>query len=147
MHVNHSVTVSAGVVCLVIALLIETVGGRQWPRVVVALVLTGATGILNGTVGPYIHRGITWIGTMTNHWVRSWIQVSVTVIIALTVLGIAAFRVWQDNIDRRTLGVVAAVPATVTLIPGIAGTIATTVVGIVPAIIGLLVAWAFRLGG
>jgi hypothetical protein len=146
MSFASGVTASVGALCLLGAVLIATVGGMHWPRIAVVLTLTGATGVLNGTIGPTVHRGMSWAAAEVNPWVRSWIQVSVLVILALVLLGLAGFWVYQNQIDNKTLGVVFAVPATVTLIPGPAGTLFAAAVGIVPAIVGTLVGWAFGLG-
>jgi hypothetical protein len=138
-----AVTAGAGVVCLILAVLIATIGRMQWPRTTVALVLTGATGILNSTIGHMIHK---WV-TQTDHWsgqfIGRWTGTAIFGVLGIITLAYAGFRIYQDHIDNRTLFATAAVPPTVVLIPGMLGTVATTIVGIVPATVGYIISLAW----
>jgi hypothetical protein len=133
------VTVAAGLACLAGALVIATFGGMQWPRVAYALMLTGITGILNGTVGGLIHREVTNVDHMLGGFIGRFTGAAITGLASLIVLSIAGLWVYQRNDNRRTLAMVGAVPATVSLIPGAAGTVATTVVGALPALIAAVI--------
>src|SRR5689334_6324075 len=137
------VSASVGAICLLGALLIATVGRMHWPRVVVALVLTGMTGLLNTSVGRWLHDGATRLDTTAAHVVGRWTGVVVTGLAAIAVLAAAAFWVWHRHINMRTLGAVAAVPLTITLIPGTVGAVAIACVSIVPTVIAGLVSAAF----
>ncbi len=141
-----AVTASVGVLCLVGALLIATVGKMQWPRATVALVLTGVTGILNASIGPTIREGVNAADSKIGAFIGEWTGTVVTGVIAAVVLVVAGFWVYQRRINMRTLGMVALIPPTITLIPGALGTFATTAIGIVPALVGSIVAFAFGLG-
>jgi hypothetical protein len=140
---HYVVTAAVGVICGVAALLIATVGRMQWPRLVVALTLTAAAGLLNSTFGGYIHTG----ATMADHWVGQgigkWSGTIISGLVGAVVLALVGFRIYHDVINGKTLALVSTVPATVTLIPGLAGTIATTVVGIVPWILSGIVSLLF----
>lgn len=141
-----AVTATAGVLSLVVALLIATVGRMVWPRVVAALVLTGVAGILNSTIGPAVRIGVGALDAQLGMFIGRWTGTAVMGVIGVVVFVIAAFRIVRRDIDMRTLAVTAAVPATVTLIPGMLGTIAVTVVGIVPWVAARILAFMFGLG-
>jgi hypothetical protein len=145
-NMTGNVSVAVGLVCLVVALIFATVGKMAWPRVTVALVLTAAAGLLNGTIGPAVHRMVTRLDAQAAHAIGRWTGATITGLLALVVLGVAGFWVWQKKIDFRTLGVVAAVPPTVTLIPGALGAAAVAVVGIVPLVGAAVVGWALGIG-
>ncbi len=133
-----AVTATVGVVCLVAAVLIATVGRMAWPRVVVALTLTGSAGVLNSTLGPKIRQGVNRLDALAAQFIGDWTGTVITGLLGVVLFTVAAFWVWQKKIDFRTLAVVAAVPPTVTMIPGAFGTVAVTLVGLVP----WLVSWA-----
>lgn len=141
-----AVTATLGVLALVGALVIATVGRMQWPRVTAALVLTGVAGILNSTVGPTARNAINTADSYLGQFIGRWTGTAVTGVIGLVVLSVAGFWIYQRRIDIRTLGVVAAVPPTITLIPGTLGTIAVTVVGIVPWMAAGIIGWLFGIG-
>lgn len=141
-----AVTAALGVLALVGAALIATVGRMQWPRVTAALVLTGVAGILNSTIGPTIRNGITNADSYLGQFIGRWTGTAVTGVIGLIVLAVAAFWIYQGRIDLRTLGVTAAIPPTITLIPGTLGTIAVTVVGLVPWVVAGVIGWLFGIG-
>lgn len=141
----NAVTATVGVLCLVGALLIATVGRMQWPRVTAALVLTGSAGLLNSTIGGMIHNGVTNVDSKLGRAIGSWTGVVVTGLIGMIVIAVAGFWIYQRRIDMRTLAVTAAVPPTVTLIPGTFGTAAVTIVGLVPSMIAWAVTFMFGL--
>lgn len=141
-----AVTATLGVLALVGAIVIATVGRMQWPRVTAALVLTGVAGILNSTIGPTVRDGINNADSYLGQFVGRWTGTAVTGIIGLVVLAVAAFWIYQGRIDIRTLGVTAAVPPTITLIPGTLGTIAVTAVGVVPWLVAGVIGWLCGIG-
>jgi hypothetical protein len=115
----------------------------HWPRVVVALVLTGVAGLLNTPIGQWLHQAVTAADGAVGHAIGRWTGVVVTGLLALTVFATAAFWVYHRKIDLRTLAVVATVPLTVTLIPGALGSVAAGIVNIVPTVVGGLMSAAF----
>jgi hypothetical protein len=140
------VTATVGVLCLVAALLIATVGRMVWPRVVVALTLTGSAGILNSTVGPYVRTWVNRADAFLGQFIGQWTGTVVTGLLGLVLFTVAGFWVAQKKVDLRTLAVTAAVPPTVTLIPGTLGTVAVALVGFVPWLVAQGVAIAFGIG-
>src|SRR5947199_10461895 len=111
----------------------------QWPRLIVALVVTGVAGILNGSFGPIVRHWVNIADQAARHAVGSLTGAAVTGLVGILTFGFVAFRVFHNEIDMKTLAGAAALPATVTLIPGALGTIAVTLVGIIPwALTGLL---------
>lgn len=142
----RAVTASAGVICLIGALLIATVGRMQWPRVAAALVLTGVAGVLNTTIGPTIRHGVNLADHRAGEFIGAWTGTAVFGLIGVAVIAVTGFWIYQGRIDMRTLGATALVPPTITLIPGAIGTVATTIVGLVPWVIGAGLTFAFGLG-
>jgi hypothetical protein len=142
-----AISAAVGVICLIFAVLNVYVGKNHWPKLTVALVLTGATGLLNATIGSTIHRAINNADAASAKFVGGLTGVVVTGVLSATLFGYLLFRLKHKQFDKRTYTVTALVPATVTLIPGTVGTIATTVVGIVPAFVAGIVGWAFGVGG
>lgn len=134
---------AVGVICLVLAGVLIIVGKMTWPRLAVALVLTGTTGLVNGTIGAPLHRGATavdgWIGSAVGRLTGT----AVTGLLALAVIASVAFWIWRKRINNTTLAATAVVPVVSSLVPGTAGLIIMTAVGAVPAILGGLVSWLF----
>lgn len=144
---NAAVPVSIGIICLIGAGLIAWFGNLQWPRLTVALLLTGVQGILNGTLGPMIRHGVNLADHRFSDFIGQWTGTAVTGIIGAIVLGIAGFRIYQNSYDNKTLIAVAMVPATIALIPGTVGDIARSLVGFVPTVVSTVIGWAFGIGG
>lgn len=141
------VSAGVGVLCLVAAGLLIVAGEWQWPRLIVALVLTGVAGLTHATVGNVMHRSVTRLDARVSGVVGGWTGVAVTGVVGVVLLGLLAFWVWHKQVDMKTVGVAAAVPLSVSLIPGPLGTFAAGLVSIVPAMLGGAVAWLFGLGG
>lgn len=142
-----AVSATVGILAGVGALLLATVGRMQWPRLIAALVLTSVAGILNSTFGPTAHGWATAVDGFVGQFIGRWTGTAVIGVVGLVVLAVAGFRVYQRNIDARTLVAVAAVPPTVTLIPGTLGAVAVAVVGFVPWVLSWVIALFFGLGG
>lgn len=138
-----AVTVAVGALCIVAAVLIATVGQMQWPRTVVALVLTGATGILNSTIGAKIHGGINDANGWSGHFLGKWTGGLILTILGLAVLTYAGFRVLRNRIDNRTLVATALVPPAVTVIPGALGSALVAIVGVIPLTIAFIIGHLF----
>lgn len=134
---------AAGAICLVLAGVLITVGRMRWPRLAVALVLTGSAGLVNGTIGGALHRAATavdgWIGSAIGKLTGT----AVTGLLALAIIASVAFWVHNKRIDNKTLAGAAMVPLVSSLVPGTAGVIVMTATGAVPAILGGLVSWLF----
>lgn len=142
MHINGP-SLTVGVLSLVIAALIATVGGMAWPRLVVALTMTGTAGLLNGTLGPTIRDAVNSADTAIGSVLGKFTGTAITGLFGILVIGILAFRVWRNVVDMRTLAAAAFAPPTVALIPGMLGSVATTLVGVVPWGIATVFGFAF----
>lgn len=138
-----AVTAAVGIVALLGAVVIATVGRMQWPRLAAALVLTGVAGVLNSTIGPALQRAVTAVDRQAGQFIGRWTGTAVIGLVGVVVLAVAAFWIWQGRIDMRTLGVTALVPPTVTLIPGAVGSMAVAAVGVVPMLLGGAISWLF----
>lgn len=141
-----AVSAGVGLVCLVAAGVLIMAGGWQWPRLIVALVLTGSAGLVSSTVGGWAQRSITRVDGRIGSFVGQWTGAAVTGLLSVILLGVLAFWVWHGQVDTKTVGVAAAVPMTVSLIPGPLGTFAVAAVSIVPSVLGGVIAWLFGLG-
>jgi len=136
-------SIAAGVICLVLAGLLITVGQMHWPRVAVALVLTGVAGIINGTIGRPLHTWVTWTDHLVGQTIGRFTGIAIVGIIAIVVLGVFGAWIYHQKIDNATLAVTAAVPLVGPLLPGPIGTVAMFVIGIVPSLLGAGVSWLF----
>lgn len=140
------VSAGVGLVCLVAAMVLIVAGRWQWPRLIVALVLTGSAGLMTSTVGTWAQRSVTSIDARAGSMVGQWTGATVTGLLSLVLLGFLGFWVWQGQIDTKTVATAALVPMTISLIPGAVGSLAVSVVSIVPSVLGGVVAWAFGIG-
>jgi hypothetical protein len=141
--VQTVVSAGVGVVCLVAAGVLIVAGRWQWPRLIVALVLTGAAGLLSSSIAGWVQGSVTRLDAKASGFIGSWTGATVTGVLSLVLVACLAFWVWQGQIDMKTVGVAAAVPLTVTLIPGPLGAFAVGAVSIVPAVLGGIIAWLF----
>jgi hypothetical protein len=136
-------SVAVGVICLVLAGVLITVGRMQWPLVAVALVLTGTAGVVNGTIGVTVHQAATQVDRWAGQAIGTLTGVAVTGVVALALVAALGFWIYQRRIGTGALLATAAVPVASTLIPGTAGVVIMTIVGIVPAVLGGVVSWLF----
>jgi hypothetical protein len=139
------VSAGVGVVCLVAAGVLIVAGRWQWPRVIVALVLTGSAGLLGSTVGRWVQHGVTNVDHRAGTFVGRWTGATIFGLLALVLVAMLAFWVWHGQVDSKTISVAAAVPASVSLIPGPLGAFAVAAVSIVPSVLGGVIAWLFGL--
>lgn len=140
------VSAGVGIICLVAAGVLILAGRWQWPRLIVALILTGSAGLMSATIGGLLQRSVTRLDNKAGSFIGQWTGTVVTGLIAVVLLAVLAFWVWHQQIDTKTVGVAAAVPLTVSLIPGPAGAFAVGAVSIVPIVVGGVVAWLFGAG-
>jgi hypothetical protein len=126
--IGPAVSLTAGVICLVLAVLIRTTGEDHSPRAVVVLLLTGVTGLLGTPVGHWIHDGVN----KGNHALSEVISpvvgpvtLSVLAFVPAYIVGIHWHR---HRINDRTYVAAISLPFLVTLIPGWVGAILTLAV-------------------
>ncbi len=141
------VPVVVGTLSVVGAFLLLVPGRMMAPYVIVALILTGVSGLLRGSLGPPIHRGVTELNDSVGKWANPWTGIAITVIVAVIVIGCAALWIYRGQFDLRTFGATALVPVAVNLVPGPIGGFLIGLIGIVPAMVSGIVSWMFGLGG
>jgi hypothetical protein len=132
-------SVVVGLLAGVVALAIAVFGNMQWPRVVAGLTLTSVAGLLNGTIGPVISGWVTRADQLVGSVIGRFTGVAVTGVLAVAVCAFLAFRVWQNNIDFKTLTAAGLAPATAVLIPGTVGAVFVAVVGAVAAFFAMFI--------
>lgn len=140
---HAAVSAGVGIICLAAAAVLILAGGWQWPRMIVALVLTGSAGLLSSTIGGWVQGTVTRLDTRVSGFIGTWTGAAVTGVLSLVLLACLGFWVWRGQIDTKTVGVAAAVPMTVTLIPGPVGALAVGAVSIVPSVLGAIIAFLF----
>ncbi len=132
-----------GSISLIAAAVIATAGNMIWPRVVVALIITGVSGLLSGSVGPLIHRGTTALDNFVAPYIGEYTGLTITFAVAFIIIGVWGFWMYRQKIDLHTLGASALIPVSVNLIPGTAGTVAIFVVGLIPKLTAGVIGLAF----
>lgn len=140
------VSAGVGLVCLVVAAVLIVAGGWQWPRLIVALVLTGSAGLLSSTIGGWVQRSVTSVDAKASGLVGQWTGVAVTGLLSLALLGFLGFWVYRGQIDAKTVAAAAVAPAAVVLIPGAVGSVLLTLLALVPSVLGAVIAFLFGLG-
>jgi hypothetical protein len=135
----------AGLLCMAAALLLYFVGNNEIPRLTAALWVTGWAGLLNSTVGPTVNNFATKLDGMLGDAVNSLTGEVLTGGLGVIVLAPACYWIYYNTIETKHLAVMAAIPPTISLIPGTLGEVATTVVGIVPWLIDWAVTWLLNL--
>ncbi len=139
------VSIAAGVIALLAAIILATVFNNLWPRVIAGLVVTGAAGIVNGTYGDLVRDLATKLDTAIGEWIGTFLSPGQVVggLLGLAAIGLWIGRIWTNKIDTKTYALSAAVPVTLPLVPGTAGTVISTIVGIVPWVFAEAISLAF----
>jgi hypothetical protein len=131
------VTITAGVICLVLATLMRTVWGGKYPPAILALTITGTAGILGTQVGGWVQYGYLWVATFLGGLIGRFTGVTIAGVVALVIAVIVGIHVWdhfrggKNEINDWTIGLGALLPASTVTIPGIVGTILTYALGAV----------------
>ncbi|WP_030375549.1 hypothetical protein [Streptomyces rimosus] len=137
------ISVTVGVVALLVAGLLHFVGGRVWPRITVLLIVIGMMSIVGTPVGQLLRR---WAGT-ADGWLSgvltSWLGAAVSGLTGITVAIILGLDVWKKHIGTRTLGCAAALPVAGATIPGPAGAVVMGVCGALAGVVGGGGQWMF----
>lgn len=129
MNAHPGYTVAAGVVCLVLAGLIWLPGRERWPRIAVVLVIAGIGSILTTKAGQWARDGVMWLEGQINRGLGDLFGVTLAWVLALVAIVIVGFHLHHRTVSRSTLAYAAAVPLTVTLVPGVIGEILIAAVG------------------
>lgn len=138
-------TAGAGLLCLVVAALIWFVGDRHTPRVVAFLVLAGSTLLLNNPIGRWLHSTTAWANDEIGRWVGDWFGVAILAIAGIVAAYMFAVHVWKRRVDEHTLLSAAALPLTVSAIPGPIGDVLSKIVFGLGNVVGTLIAGLFGL--
>lgn len=138
------ISVTAGVIALVLAALLHFIGGRAWPRITVLLIVVGMMSIVGTPLGQMLRQ---WVGT-ADGWLSQmfawWLGAATTGAIGIAVAGILALDVLKNKkVNKRTLGCAAAVPVAGATIPGTAGTVVMGICGALAGVVGGGISWMF----
>jgi hypothetical protein len=171
MNLLHAgISVGVGVIALVIAALLRTVGRKAWPRLTVGLVIAGVTAIIGTPLGRSVRAMIStadgWLGGFIGQWTGT-VVLGITGLVVVAVLiadlwphkggasagtkGAGAKGAGRGNgggghghkVTNRTLAYAAATPLAGATIPGTAGAIVMGVCAIWASIISWPLAWMF----
>ena len=137
------VTAAVGLVCLVAACLIWTVGRGHTPRLVVALVIAGSVGIVGSPLGGWIRRAVLYLDQLAGTATGRLTGVVVTGLIGLIALYVLAVHLWHNSVDIRTLAAALIAPVAMTSVPGVVGTVGASVLGAIASAVGMAVGAAF----
>jgi len=137
------VSLAVGIICLVAGILIWVFGNHAWPRLVVALIITGSVGLTASPVGQWVAGVINTGDQLVGSIIGKFTGAVVAGLLAFTIIAYLAFRLYQNRIDDRTLIAASVAPPAAALIPGAAGQIVMTIISIPAALIASGVSWVF----
>lgn len=139
------ISVGAGLVALLLAALLRTVGRGVWPDMTVALIVGGTMSILGTRIGSGVRSVVIaadhWLGTFIGQWTGS----IVFGLVGITLAVVLGFDVYHRGITKRTLGCAAGVPLTAVTVGGPFGSALMWGCTAVASLVGWPLAWA--LGG
>lgn len=139
------ISVAASVICLVVAGLIWTVGQQHTPRVVVALVLSGAVGLMGTPFGRWVHDVVSWFDHQTGAIIGKFTGTVVFGIVFLVVVYILCVHVWKRRIGLTTLFYALTAPPAAAIVPGMVGVAALWIFTAIASIVGWPIAYLFAL--
>jgi hypothetical protein len=148
---------TVGLICLGIALVMWTIGGRMYPTWILGLTITGVGGIMSTPVGAWIRNTWSWLTGAVGSTVGRWSGIAVItavimivgVIIVLNVIGqFGAPGLKQapgdegnpEGISGRTIGLGALFAFTAGTLPGTVGSAASTILGALAHVVALPIA-------
>lgn len=144
------ISVGAGLIALLLAALLRTVGRGVWPRTTVALIIGGTMSIIGTRIGSGIKSVVIaadhWLGTFIGQWTGSIVFGLVGITLAV-ILGFDIYHQSTENsgVTKRTLGCAAGVPLTAVTVGGFAGSALMWSCTAIASLVGWPLAWA--LGG
>ncbi len=144
--VEWFVPLAVGTVCIVGAWLLMIPGRMMAPYAIVALILTGVSGLMNGSVGPPIQRGVNRLNDAAGDLVSKYTGVAVTLIASMIIAGCTILWVVRKQFDMRTYGFAGLCPIAVTFIPGAIGGLLVGLFGIIPMVVTAAVKAGFGVG-
>jgi hypothetical protein len=140
---NGGISASVGLVCLVAAVLMWTVGRRQTPRLAVLLVLTGAVGLLGSTLGGWLRTGVGYLDQLAATATGRLTGTVVVGLVGLVTLYVLSVHLFNNTISFRTLAAAVIAPVAITSVPGVIGSVGAGVVNAIASGIGMAVGAAF----
>ncbi len=143
--VSAAVTASVGLVCLVAAALIWTVGRRHTPRLTLALVITGMVGLAGTQVGSWGRTAVGWANNLLGQVAGRLTGTVVAGLLAAALFYVVVTHVWRRDIDTKTLVAGGVLPLAVTSVPGSIGAVMSTGVFMVANTMGWAVGALFGL--
>jgi hypothetical protein len=139
------VPAGVGVICLIAAVLLFTLGKKQWPWLILVLIIGASDALMSTPVGTYIHSAVTWANTETGSLIGRFTGVVVGGLVSITVLGILIIKVIRKERDNWTYTAGALAPPSVVLIPGVIGTVLTFAITLpmwlVSQVVSLALGW------
>lgn len=140
---NAGISVTAGVIALLVATLLHFIGGRSWPRFTVLLLVVGMMAIVGTPLGGLLRQLFGTADGWLSSFLAPWLGATITGLIGLTVAIVLGLDVWKNRIGNRTLSCAVALPVAGATIPGTAGALVMGVCGALASVIGGGFAWAF----
>lgn len=135
-------TVGVGAFALGAAFCLAVFGKMLWPKLIVALIVTGVGGVLVGTWGGAIRGAVVKADAAAGHAIGTLTGTAVMGLGAFIVVFMWGLWIYNNQIDKKTLAFSGIVPIAVTLIPGVIGTVATWAVSGVAVVVGGLLSMA-----
>lgn len=143
-----AVSVTVGLICYTVALIMYVFGQRRFPLVIIGFVIAGTLGIIGSQVGKWLRSGLTtvtsWVGMATGKFFGvaiGWLVVA-AVVAYLTYTIVHLVTKQESDIDWRVLLASVTTPIGMVLIPGVVGGFIATVVGY----IGWVFVWPITAG-
>lgn len=147
---NHpAVAVGAGLLALVIAVAIRTVGNQHMPRLMLWSTLTASVGMFGTTIGRLLRQATDGVLRLASQLIGSFTGVAVATALGVAVAGWLAYVVGihlhRRKIDDRTLGAAILLPVVTVSIPGTVGAVLAYVVFVPANVLGALIAWLLHI--
>lgn len=136
------ISAGVGLVALLVAALLRTVGRAALPRLTIALIIGGFVALLGTPIGAKMRAAV--VGT--DHWLGSFVGqylgVAVFGLLGIVCVVTLAFDVHHKRIINRTLICAAGAPLLGATIPGMVGEMVMWACRAVATCVGLPLSWA-----
>jgi hypothetical protein len=136
---------AVGLICLVAAFLMYTVGRGRLPRLIVVLTLTGVAG-LGGAVKDWLRQGVGWVDSLVGHVAGRFTGTVVIGLVGIVAVVYLVVGLVEKRADRLTLVAAAVAVLAVSSIPGPAGNFTSGTLSALTGAVGKGVGAMFGLG-